>query len=161
MCLADYTLTLKIDMVGMLGIIMACVGTATYAVTASVSWLVRLHLAIFFMLMAWAFTVFLGLSSHDETEHIVRGVKPAVAVIVVISYWLVALAHASSVVHDTVEIQRMVTILVAFGAEYGLWMLAFGAWKAREPERAFPRLFDYVVRVVFVLFECSARPVSG
>jgi len=69
----DYTLTLKIDMIGMLGIIGACVGTATYAVTAYVPWLVRLHLTVFCMLMAWTLTVLLGLSSYGETENIARG----------------------------------------------------------------------------------------
>jgi len=134
-------------MIGMLGIIGACVGTATYAVTAYVPWLVRLHLTVFCMLMAWTLTVLLGLSSYGETENIARGVTPAVAVAAVVSYWLVAMAHAVSVVQDDKVAFQHMAIFFAFGAEYAVWMLAFGAWKAREPERAFPRLFDYMVRL--------------
>jgi len=123
----------------MLGIITACVGTATYAVTESVPWLVKLHLTTFFALMAWSLFTMVSLSSHDETEHIVRGVKPAVAVVTTVSYWLIAALHAYFIVEETT------VVILAFGMEYALWMLAFGAWKAREPERKFPRVFDYMV----------------
>ena len=138
---ADYKYALTLDFIGMLGIITACVGTATYASTFQVPWLCSLHLSVFVALIAWTLKTLWTAASANQSERVFRCRAPAVCISASVSYWLLAAAHAALVGHTATAKQ----ILATFGPEWLLWMAAFGAWKAREPERQFPLAFDYVV----------------